>query len=249
MDLARPAVDKDGDVFVAGLFKGSLTRSGTKLGDSTPGRFDTFVVKLDASGELAWSKILLVASPSVSSPPVKLAAWPSGQVAVISDGVVSSFDSAGNKLWKRPVESIWTTSAAVDSAGRLKIVLSSSESTTSILSFGSNGDVLPKTEIASHYVDDPRLSFDPSGRTLIGGVLSGPEDVVGATRLDPQGDPVWSRSFTGPTGAPHRYSAVTAFGPSGSAWIAGTFVGQLDLGEGVLTSQGPADVFVAQLPP
>lgn len=277
MAMSRPAVDAAGNVFITALFTGNLSFDGAILGQSPENLFDAVVIKVDANGALAWSRILKTSSLKMEYSVLSIAAWPSGQVGISGvynhEGVVdlgggpemssgyaqtsflTSFDGAGNYLWDQRFLSpmVFPADSLVDGAGLLKI--SSGEIGLTVR--GSGGEILASTGDAAiaNYV--ARMNLDAGGEILLGGmrgfqsfyggVLTG-DPAVFAAKLDPGGKVLWSRFFSGPPETFGQYSAVSAFGPTGSPWVAGTFLGGLDFGQGLLTSQGRGSIFLAQLP-
>jgi hypothetical protein len=280
VNIARPAVDAMGNVFVAGVFRGNVSLGGVSLGDAAPDVADAFVARIDAAGALAWWKILRLSSLQSDVLPLALAVWPSGQVAVggysnigastidlgggsesmldfPSGTFVTIFDAAGNHLWDQSLDNFYPNDALVSSAGELKMVYSNWGTDAVFLRRGANGEVVPDTTAIPSEGPTPQMSLGPMGDTLIGGQLSGSgmggppmgDDAVVVARVDSAGELVWSRSFSEPPGLFSRYHAVAAFGPQGSVWVAGTFSGGVDFGQGLLTGQGRADIFLARLAP
>jgi outer membrane protein assembly factor BamB len=69
-------------------------------------------------------------------------------------------------------------------------------------------------------------------------------DDIFLLKLDPTGEPIWSRSFGGTS---HDYADDIAVDAQGNIYIAGSFMERLDLGGGPLKCKGVHDVFVAKL--
>jgi hypothetical protein len=73
----------------------------------------------------------------------------------------------------------------------------------------------------------------------------GLEDVFVA-KLDPDGKPLWSRSFGGKG---NDYASAAAVDAKGNVYITGFFTGAIDFGSGPVRSKGVHDVFLVKLSP
>jgi hypothetical protein len=285
MTMSRPAVDAAGNVFITALFTGSLSFDGVILGQSAEKLFDAVVIKLDANGALAWSRILKISSLEMDASALSVAAWPSsGQVAISGvyhhqgdngdvdlgggpesfasnqPSFLTSFGAAGNHLWDQYLspDFVWPGDSLVDEGGRLKIANAMPGDDLQLTVRGPGGEIIANAAEPVNTTFTSRMSIDAAGEILLGGMhfftepTSGQAttaDAVLAAKVDPAGDVLWSRSFRGAPGESSQYGAVSAFGPTGSPWVAGTFAGGLDFGQGLLTSQGRGTIFLAQLAP
>ena len=92
------AVDGNGDLFVVGEFRNSLTLGGATITSTTPGAFDIFVFKLSGSdGAPLWDHTIASGSSN------HLSAYdaevdPEGNVVVVGDFVGTTDFGAGNLL-------------------------------------------------------------------------------------------------------------------------------------------------------
>jgi cell division septation protein DedD len=128
-DIARGiAVDPSGNVYVCGLFSGTMTVDGITV--TSEGLFDVFLAKYDSNGTLIWLKR---AGGTGSDIAHGIVIDGLGQVAIVGefqgtasfdsnsvsaaglgDAFIAKYDAAGNSLWVRSGGS--TTSFATDSA-------------------------------------------------------------------------------------------------------------------------------------
>lgn len=137
-DATSLAVDKNGNVLIAGFFVGSLTFGGTTLIAANP---DYFLVKLDPAGNALWAKQFGDATDNGSRIAVTtdklgnvfIAGDVSGNVdfgkgilpgGANADAFVAAFDGAGTALWNKRFGDTMTqraNSVRTDSAGNVII--------------------------------------------------------------------------------------------------------------------------------
>lgn len=231
-------VDQDDAVVAGGNFVDALELDGTTL-MSNSGWSDPFLLKVDGDGGNQWSRQLtsavdnaryltgLAIGPNGS---VVFAGWFAGSLelseAVKLDAAnyspfVASFDRHGNRQW----EHVFPIDAPMDSAA-----------TTVGLGVAGDGAVWLGTTV--HEPID-----------LMGGVLvaRGGDDLV-LGKYDANGEHLWSGRFGDPE--PQRFTDL-AVDSAGDVVVAGTFLGSLELLEGVnLKSVGPEpDIFVTRFGP
>jgi hypothetical protein len=102
------------------------------------------------------------------------------------------------------------------------------------------------------------VATDATGDVVVLGSFAGPIDLGGGllpssggldmfvAKLDPQGQHIWSKRF----GSGQTLAAARAtLDPAGDILVTGYFYGAVDLGGGVLTSVGGADLFIVKLDP
>jgi hypothetical protein len=102
------------------------------------------------------------------------------------------------------------------------------------------------------------VAVDSAGNVVVAGNFYGTVDFGGGpltsagaqdifvAKLDPTGQHLWSKRFSG-VGAAARWLTSLALDAAGDVLLAGYFYGDVDLGGGTLTSAGGADVFAARL--
>lgn len=225
------AIDAQGNVIVAGSFRGSINLGGQDL--TTNGGADVFVAKLDASGDHIWSKSS--GSPSDDE---------AHGVAVDANGDVYLTGHFRSSVVVGP--NITLTSAGGEDAFLVK--LDPSGKTLWGKSFGNSAN---QRAVG--------VAADAAGNVVVTGAFSGqidfgkgPSSSAGSNdgfvaKLDPTGAPLWARAFGG---AADQGGATVALSPLGQSWITGYFAGTTDFGGGkVIASQGANDVFVAQYGP
>ncbi|MBK9260517.1 MAG: hypothetical protein IPM54_11890 [Polyangiaceae bacterium] len=95
----------------------------------------------------------------------------------------------------------------------------------------------------------PSLAVGPNDEALIAAALGPPISGLFAAAVAVSGKVLWTRTIYGQNeDGNHRVAG--AFGPSGTPFLAGGFIGTMDLGPGAISTNGTApDVFVAALPP
>jgi len=223
------AVDTAGNVFVTGWFYGTVNFGGQQLSDL--GGSDSFVVKLDPSGNHLWSKRL--------GGPQQQATWgiatdPSGNVTVAGmyDGVidlgggplpsagsydvfVGKLDPSGNHLWSK----------SFGDAGGQQIAM------------GVAVDLGGSVTVAGYF----QSSVDFGGDLLI---TAGSFDIFVA-KLDAGGNHVWSQRF-GDTVEQDCFDVGVT--PSGDILVTGMFWGLLGFGGPPLTATN-ADGYLARFSP
>lgn len=221
-------VDGQGNIILAGWFKGTLGLGGDEEGVSES---DMFVAKLGPGGEVLWRR---VARSTSAGKALGVAVDGAGNVVVVGsfrgelavgettltnagdkDAVVIKLDENGAPLWAK--------------------------------AFGDGADQ-----------EALGVSTDPEGNVLVTGVFLGGVELGGArleasgaadgflTKLAPGGDVLWARSFG--DGLEQGSAAVDA-DPLGNVWATGYFGGSVDFGGGPLQSSGASDVFLVELGP
>lgn len=224
------ATDSDGNVYVTGLFLGSMTFGGTTLTTSGSGLFsDAFLAKLDSSGVAQWSKSFVGGTNDGESS--RAVAVSTGKVAIVGDyqgsinlgggallaagGIdmfVAEFNAAGDHVWSK--------------------------------AFGDVADQFGRS-----------VAYDTQGNVLVTGDAQGTVDFGGGPKIA-QGNPSAFVAKLG-AGGEHVYSfsfgdgassgvGITA-APDGGAVVTGDFQGSIDFGGGPLESPSNDDVFVARL--
>jgi hypothetical protein len=223
------AVDPSGNIIVAGFFHDSVDFGG-EMKLVSAGNRDAFVVKLDASGQVLWSRsfgdadgqwarsVAVDGAGNVVITGSFSGAIDFGAGALVAPdslllGFVAKLDPAGNHLWSK---------AFGDGSGMASFVAA----------FGS-GDVL----VTGGFVS----SVDLGGGPILGS-MNGPD--VFLAKLDPAGNHLWSKGFSG--GVEVQSIAVDA---KDDAWITGTFLGPVDFGGGELPGGATHNVYAAKLDP
>ena len=222
------AVDGQGNVVVAGWFKGVMDLG---AGLTSTGETDLFVAKLSPAGDLLWVRM----APSTNAgKALGLAVDGAGNVVV-----VGSFRS-----------SIQIGATTLTTAGDKDAVLIKLDENGTPLWARSFGDDADQEALG--------VSVDPAGNVLVTGAFLGRIGVgsnelvsKGAAdaflvKLDPGGDLRWARSF-GDLG--EQGGAAVAADALGNAWATGYFNGAPDFGGGAIQSRGASDIFLVALGP
>lgn len=224
------ATDGSGNVFIAGLFYGTVNFGGGIL--TCDGSQDIFLAKFDMAGNHIWSKrfgnvgrsgAMSVATDGLGN--VCITGYSTGSINFgggnrfgvgEQDVFVAKFDAAGNHIW------------------------------SNIFGAGSLGP--PYFQLGYD------VAMDGSGNALVTGYCQGGVDFGGGplssagqdvfiAKFDPSGNHLWSKSF-GDANSQTSYSL--AIDGSGDVVIAGEVYGSVNFGGGLLTSAGDADIFLAR---
>jgi hypothetical protein len=224
------AVDAEGSLILAGAFQGSIDFGGGAL-TSAAGTSNAFVVKLDAAGKHAWSRLLADAgSPSLKT----LGANSAGDI-LVAGTFSGTVDFGGGML-----------SSSFGSSDLFVVKLNAMGSTSWSKRFG-NMNTEDVTAVA--------VSNDGSG--FLAGKFEGTLDFgsgsmtsMGAgtnifvVRLGSDGVCLWSKRF-GDQAKQNVWSL--AVDPEDNVVMTGSFFGTIDFGGDVKTNTLGADVFIAKL--
>ena len=224
------AVDGEGNTLVAGSFAGSVDFGGgpliSPLGDS-------FVVKLDASGNHLWSRRL--GGPSAAASHIVVAFDGVGS-ALLTGYYSATLDFGGESLM---------------SAGGYDLFVAkfdASQNHTFSKRFGDGSDQYG-VSVAADILGNLVLTGYFEGAVDFGNgpiASAGSSDILLA-RLDASGNPLWSRRFG--EAATDQNGRSVAVDKLGNTLLAGRFYGAVDFGNGPLLSEGATDIFVAKFSP
>jgi hypothetical protein len=222
------AVDDAGSLAVIGTFSGSVDFGGGAL--TSAGGTDVFVAKLDPNGAHLWSKRF-------------------GESTFDQEGVSITFDPDGNVLIAG------VTKGTVDFGGGPLTSAGGFDGFAVKLDADGNhlwskrfGDV--ENDAAAH------IATDALGNVLLTGNFHGTIDFGGApltsggdadvfvTKLDADGNHVWSKAAGGPLA---QAGVCVATDADGNGLFVGDFSGSIDFGAGALTAVGGTDSFVVKL--
>src|SRR5579864_4315959 len=237
------ALDSSGNVYITGEFSGAVNFDpgpGTFTLDS-PGRFDVFVMKLNAGGGLAWAQDV-AGTPNAVDSGHAIALDSSGNAYITGsfsdtatfgtitlttgdsdNAFVAKLDGTGGFLWARNTYSTGTSnsgsaSLALDSSGRI--------------------------DITGFYAGT--VNFDPfaSNTTL---TAAGNRDIFVA-QLDGSGNLVWVKGIGG---AEFDEGSGVAVDSANNVYTTGAFSGTVNFDPGAgtfnLTSGGDSSIFVLKL--
>jgi hypothetical protein len=225
------AVDGDGNILVTGTARGPVDLGGGPLPYTNSD--DVFLVKLDASGDHLWSKVLGESGYLFSQ-----------RVAV---------DSARN------VVILGTFGGVVDLGGGPHAAMGNQD--TFLAKYDPDGVYLWSQAFGgapNAYAKAHGVAIDSSHRILLAGaftgsvdfgggaLVNGGEDDVFVAKLDGSGNHLGSASFGGAELQGGWAIGATA---TGEAVLTGYFMNTVDFGGGPLTAGGAADLFVAKLAP
>jgi hypothetical protein len=209
------AVDGAGNVFVAGLFYGSVSFGGPTL--SSAGQTDGFLVKLDATGNHVWTKQLGGPSNQAS---LGVACDTSGNVVVagVQEGTV---DYGGGALTASGSDVFVARYAANGSHVWSKLFGDGAEQVAWAVAVDASSNVVVTGDFFG------TISF--GGTTL---VSAGERDVFLA-KLSPTGSHVWSKRFGD---AATANGLAVAVDTNGRIAAAGHFSGTIGFGGATLTA-------------
>jgi len=224
------AVDKSGNIIVAGQFEGTVNFGGQDLKSS--GQGDLFVVKLDPSGKHLWSKSfgdaedyqLARAVATNSAGDVMIAGdyygslnFGSGALtaAGVSDIFVAKLDKDGKLLWGKSFgDDVIQSCKAMDVDGQGNIVLAGEFGGT--LSFGGAASVK-----------------SAGGRDIF------------VAKLDGSGSPLWAKRAG--DSSTYQYVAALRVDGAGGVLVTGEYESTVNFGGSDLKSAGSRDIYLAKL--
>ncbi|MCT7956699.1 Ig-like domain-containing protein [Laspinema palackyanum] len=236
-------VDGSGNVYTTGHFWGTadLNPGAATFNLTSAGEYDTFISKLDASGNFLWAKQLGGANDDKS---YEITLDSSGNIYTTGhfwgtadfnpgaatfnltsvgawDGFISKLDASGNFLWAKQLGGVnndYNYSISVDSSGNVY--------TTG--SFQGTAD------------------FNPGAATFNLTSAGGSDAFI--SKLDASGNFLWAKQLGGGSDD-NSYSL--SLDSSGNVYTTGTFQGTVDFDPGAgtanLTSAGGADGFISKL--
>lgn len=227
-DIWKIAADGQGNLYIAGRFKGTLNLGSSTLSSSD---YDMLVAKLDPSGSIVWAK--QYGSPTD---------W--------DDGNGIAVDGAGNVLVAGGFRGIGTFAPhLITSTGDYNGVIFKLDPAT--------GDAIWVTQFGGAGVDVAHhLTCDKAGNAYFSGTYT-PPIVVGTTtytsgeillgKLDPSGNILWTQKFDG---LGIQLKGITSDGAGNiysTGGLSGTgYFGSTSLSAAALTSDG-ADAFISKL--
>jgi hypothetical protein len=225
------ALDGDGNVFVTGLFSGTVDGCLTPLVSMGPR--DLFVAKLDPQGNCMWAQDVGGVDAVFASSPA-IATDNAGHV-ILTGSCVGSVNFDGGSL-----------DAGV--TGEAFVAL-----------LGKNGEYMWgrvfESMSSSQGSQGTSVATDGAGNVLVTGEFIGPVDFgcgpltssgntgVFVAELDASGATTWVKEFPTSGGA----NGITA-DATGNAYVTGVFTGSIDFGNGPIMSND-SDVFIAKLSP
>ena len=223
-------VDDDDNTYLTGFYRDPIDFGGGDL-PTTTARRDVFVAKLSPEGDYRWSMGLYGDDHFT---PRGLAVAPSGSVAVLA-----SFSG-----------SLTIGSVTHDSHGG---------NAGLVAMFGSDGELLWSARYGESDHQYPLgATIDEMGNLYVTGYFAGDIDFGGGAltattgsndlfiaKLAPDGQHLWSKSFSGLEDQVGRGVAVDS---AGAIYLVGYFAGEVDFGQGMHAAAGDEqDVFVVKL--
>jgi hypothetical protein len=223
------AVDANGDVFVTGVFSGTISFGAPTALLTSAGLSDVFVAKFSALGAPLWSRRF---GDALDQAGRAIAVDPSGDIIVTGD-FAGSIDFDGGPL------------ASVELKDGFIAKLTSAGDHVWSMQFGNTGDDSALGVACSatghvHVTGTFDEAIDFGGPPLTDG---GDNDTF-VVKLDSGGGHVWSKAFGGLLDQGGASIAVDA---SGNVILSGAYEGSINFGGGVLPSFGGVDIFVAKL--
>jgi hypothetical protein len=222
------AVDRDGNILVAGSFYGSIDFGDGPL--TSGGGADIFVLKLDPNGDHLWSRRIGGGDGQTGQ---SIAVDPEGN-ALIAGSFLNTIRLGDDVLKSSGRSTLFLAKLSPDGSPRWG------------RSFGAAGQ-------AGH-----RVATDGEGNVLVTGTFTEAVDFGGGriesagssdiflAKLSPDGRHLWSKGFGDVSYQRGQGLAVDA---QGNVFVTGSFEGTIDLGGGPMTSAGPTDIFLAKLDP
>jgi len=227
VDATGLTVAPNGDIFVAGYFKGGLTIGSSTL-NSLSGSNDVFLAKYSSSGILQWAQ---QAGGPADDYGYSVQADSSGGAYLT--GNFTGYLSASNKI--------------ITGYGKSDIFVARYNSigvAQWLRAFGGPGQdyagalaIAPNGEVYSTGSFSNTAQFGASSLTSAGG-LDG-----FLLKCDAQGIPVWVKQMSG---SADENTYLVAIHPTGSVYVSGSFEGTSLFTTQSLTSIGSSDVFLAR---
>lgn len=227
------AVDLNGNLYITGYHSGIVNFNGTTILRPTNNNFQAFVIKLNSSGGLVWSKSL---GGGYDTKGISIAldrnsnvyttgyhtGFAFGGSAIGRDIFIAKHDSNGNQKWIKKIGG-----AGIDNPTSITIDLNNNVLTT------------------GYYSD--LVDFDPGINVF--NLTSIGKDIF-ISKLDSSGNFIWAKSFQGD--GDKRGSSIK-IDIQNNIIIGGAFNGTIDLDPGlntsIVTSIGQYDVYICKLDP
>lgn len=226
------AAAADGSVTITGSFKGTVTFGGQTL--TSVSDLDSYVATLDKDGSPLWAVAL--AGPGAQQAR-SVAIGPDGGPVVA--GYMSGVMNAGG-----------ATLSNAGAADAFVVKLSSKGDYVWGHSYGDAGNQFAD-DVAVDAQGDVFVAGYFGGKIdlgggLLGAVGAGTDDMFVAKLERAAGEHVWSRRLGD---VMDQYARSVAVSPAGDLYVSGHINGAVDLGGGIVKSQGNFDVFLARLEP
>ncbi len=221
------ATDDSLNVYVAGEFEGTiLSGSDVLIG---VGSRSAFALKLDAAGNWIWGR-----------------SWGSGWAVAEDVATLPSGGAAIAGMFDGPAD--LGGSSYVSQGGRdgFLLALDADGQVSWSKTFG-NAEQQYVSNLASDAQGHLAIVGRSSGALDLGGGANDPgAEAVFVAVFDSEGSYLWSKQLpVGPDDPVIASIPSVVFNAAGDVIVAGGFQGQVDFGEGPLSSQGRTDVFVA----
>jgi streptogramin lyase len=184
-------VDNRGNVYITGRFATSITLGTNTLSTLSGFGYNTFIVKLDARGNVLWAQQPTYFSPTIYDSGNSLSLDPAGNLYVagnfavtnlfgtnqvttpndqIADGFIVKCDPNGNYLWaaQAPANGSANLGVAADNAGNVYVTGLLSPSQVYLAKYDGNGNLLwTLTPAQSRYSDGYGIAVDLSNRVSL----------------------------------------------------------------------------------
>jgi len=225
------AVDRSGNVIVAGYFNGTVDFGGGAL--TSAGGNDIFVAKYSGvDGSHLWSKRLGGATADA----VYAVAVDSRGDVIVSGSFAGSVNFGGGAFASAGAEDMFV--AKYSGADGTHVWSKRFGSTGSDVAYGVTVDAKDNVALTGYF--SATVDFG-------GGALSALSYDVFVAKFSTSGQYLWARSF--PATNAQIGTAIAADPLSGNLSLTGYFWGSVDFGGGAMTSAGNADAFVLTLNP
>jgi hypothetical protein len=253
--VPRIAVDREGDVFVADTFVGTLEIEG--LSFSSFGGEAMLLARLDGAGNLRWAKAFDGASAgAIAIDPaggLVVAGTTGGSVdlgggAVNGPGFLAGFDPLGGHVFSRPVDA-GNLVVALDSAGAIYLT-GANNYEQRLAKFDATGAPLWSKSFKSYlYPGRMPVVVGGDGTLVLTGTIGdldpGAEPHgISVAKLDADGGLVWSKGLDGAT------STAAVVDACGDVILTGDYSGtseEIDFGGDPIAMTGQSDMFLLKL--
>ena len=228
------AIGSQDEIFVAGVFDGTIDLgSGSQ---PSAGGLDGFVTRIAPAPMVPWLERFGDASMQRSN---ALSANPKGGV-IVAGTFEGTFDMFGKAILSQGGRDVFV--ASVQNDGKSAWI-------------STFGDADPAASVDDQEGYD--VIINNAGNVFVTGYVAGSANFGSNTTttsgdvdvflaaLDATGKTLWSTRHGGPDS---QFGRALAFASNGDIIVAGDFSGDLDFGNGTLTSAGSNDLFVAQFP-
>jgi len=244
--LSAIAADDQGNSFMCGM----VHPPHALAGQTNVGNDDWGVIKLDTNGQVVWTAQI---GSTGSERPSGIALDHSGNILQTGyvdgakfpgnyggrDGVVAKYDPQGKKLWVQNVGTQhwdYMTGVAADASGNVfsvGVTLNPKGKTATIAKFAPDGQKLffKENSVSKEGQSFKHVCTDAAGFAYATGFVFPTDASFWQTlvmKFDPDGNPVWTKTFGAPQGNFNTYGFKICCATSGAVMVGGNSKGAMN---------------------